>query len=54
MPGPALRDFQQHPSDKLIQQAGRFSQVGKLAHALEPYLKAHQLNSGETTKSSFR
>jgi len=36
-------------TDKLIQQAGRFIQVGKLSHALEPYLKAHKLNPGETT-----
>ena len=34
---------------KLIEQAGRFIQVGKLSHALESYLKAHKLNSGETT-----
>ena len=36
-------------TDKLIQQAGRFIQVGKLSHALEPYLKADKLNPGETT-----
>lgn len=36
-------------TDKLIQQAGRFIQVGKLSHALESYLRAHELNPGETT-----
>jgi len=36
-------------TDKLIQQAGRFIQVGKLSLALEPYLKAHKLNPGDTT-----
>jgi Tfp pilus assembly protein PilF len=36
-------------TDKLIQQAGKFIQQGKFSHALEQYLKAHQLNPGETT-----
>jgi tetratricopeptide (TPR) repeat protein len=36
-------------TDKLIQQAGKFIQLGKLTNALEPYLKAHQLNPGDTT-----
>ena len=36
-------------TDKLIQQAGRFIQLGKLSHALESYVKAHQLNPGDTT-----
>jgi hypothetical protein len=31
-------------TDKLIQQAGKFIQQGKFSHALEQYLKAHQLN----------
>jgi Flp pilus assembly protein TadD len=36
-------------ADKLIQQAGKFIQQGKFSHALEQYLKAHQLNRRETT-----
>jgi len=36
-------------TDKLIQQAGKFIQLGKLSQALEPYLKAHKLNPGDTT-----
>ena len=36
-------------TDRLIQQAGKFIQLGKLSHALESYLKAHKLNSGNTT-----
>jgi tetratricopeptide (TPR) repeat protein len=36
-------------TDKLTQQAGKFIQQGKFSHALEQYLKAHQLNPGETT-----
>lgn len=36
-------------TDKLIQRAASFIQLGKLTHALEQYLKAHQLNPAETT-----
>jgi hypothetical protein len=36
-------------TDRLIQQVGKFIQLGKLGHALEPYLKAQKLNPGDTT-----
>ena len=35
--------------EKFIQQAGKFIQMGKLAHALEQYLKAHKTNPEDTT-----
>ena len=36
-------------TDKLMLQAGKFVQQGKLGHALDKYMKAHQLNPGDTT-----
>jgi hypothetical protein len=38
-----------YTTDKLIQQAGRFIQLGKLNNALEQYLKANRLNPSDTT-----
>ena len=35
--------------EKFVQQAGKFIQMGKLAHALEQYLKAHKTNPEDTT-----
>ena len=34
-------------TDKLILQAGKFVQLGKLGYALDKYMKAHQLNPEE-------
>ena len=33
--------------EKFVQQAGKFIQMGKLAHALEQYLKAHKIGNKE-------
>ena len=38
--------------EKLIQQAGKFIQVGKLKHALDEYVKAYKLAPGNTTIAS--
>lgn len=52
--GPAARkDLNTRPMDsktnKLIQQAGKYIQLGKLRHALEQYLKVYEFEPEETT-----